>query len=143
MNKSFGSILGLFFAFLLIFALYYITSPQYVVSSYWHYLSTGQYKKAEKLTINPIFNLKFSIYTPLEEAFFQRTKLEHKETHIYGNKATITGKMSLPDIAQALDSNQELAVALQRVPPVQRKYTFELQKTKEGWKINSLTFGGE
>ena len=143
MNKACGPILGLFFIALVIGVLCYVSSPQYIVSSYWKYLSTGQYEKAKELTLGQVFDLEISDYSSIEQVFFGRVNLQHEQVKIDGNKAIVSGVMSLPDIAEALNSDQELVIALQRVPLVQKKYAFELQRTNEGWKINSLTFGGD
>lgn len=141
-KKLFRPIIGFFFILLLI-CVYYINTPQYIVSSYWQYLSKGKYIQAEKLTSKEIFNLDLLNHTSLEEVFFKRTTLNHKQTQINNNKAIVSGIMSLPDIVKALDSNKDLADALQEVPIIQKEYTFELQRTNEGWRITSLNFGGD
>lgn len=142
MDKTFRPIIGLFFTFLLIFVLYYINTPQYIVSSYWQYLSIGQYEKADELTSEKIFELDLQKTSQLEKVFFNRTKLNNKQTQISNNIAYVSGVLTLPDIALALSSDDDLLKALQEVPTVEKEYTFELQKTNKGWKIKNLYFGG-
>lgn len=142
MKRKLWLIIGLFFMLILIYT-FYINTPQYIVTNYWKHLSSGEFEKAGKLTSENIFDLNLSVYTPVERAFFKRTNLAHKKTQVDKDKAIVSGVMTLPDVAKALDSNQGLIDAIKKVPTIQKEYTFELQKTSEGWKIVSLFFGGD
>ena len=144
MKKIIRPLIGLFFIFILIY-MYQVNTPQYIVSSYWDHLSNNRYEEAEKLTSEAIFDSRDSRnlnINAIDKVFLERTSLNHKETQINKNESTVSGVMSFPDIFYALDSEEDLEDALKNAPIIQKEYTFNLEKSNDGWKITKFNIGG-